>query len=490
MILSLSKKFYIKKQNFTPGLFLLSLLTATLLLSDIVITSTALLSTYERATIHTIALILSILLFITIFWKETGGDFFSFINIILIGYIIMFVMPILFLLYLPQTHTRPGYWIISSIEYSIWIVIISLYSLVFGYKLAIGSRARIILPLSLRPSIKRMAHVIFICVGLYLIYLFVKSFAMGASIWDLFAYHPRGSEYTRREYRMGIYTLINLLRYGPGYIFLLCFLLPRDKGIKKGSLLCANLFILCYILNTLFSGIIGLGKSTVVGLVFFILALIHYTRRKVRFIEIVAISLIGISVLTIFNYRRIAPEHRYVLNKINVIPRMYTQSFEDFETLCAVVSHFPRAQQYYYGQRLFEEVVYLPIPRAFWKEKPAAYGSRAILYDISPNWFFSGYHTGLQSQFYADFGLAGVVIGFVVFGWLIGWIYKIFRQNFSNKGIILMYIVIVSNFWLFLKGGFPWLNLAITSYIPFYILLCYIYPIKIKPNLKDVSNQF
>jgi hypothetical protein len=426
--------------------------------------------------------------FITLFWKETGGDFFAFINLILIWYLMIFVIPVFIILYLPQICSKASYWSISSLEYSIWIVIISLYSLAFGYELARESRARIILPLSLRPSIKRMKHVIFIFIGLYLIYLFVKSYAMGTVIWTLLEYHPRGSEYAARKYDMGIYTLINLLRRGPGWIFFLCFMLPRDKDTRKILIVYANLYILFYILNSFLFAIITTSKSTAVGLIFLLLSLMHYTKRKIRLIEVVAIFLFGVLVLTIFNYLRVEPELLYKLNKSYTVALMYLQSFDDYEILNAVTSHFPHAQRYYYGQRLFEEIAYLPIPRALWEGKPTTYGCRAALYDINPFFFFSGLHVGLQSQFYADFGLWGVIIGFIIFGWLIGWAYNIFRQNFFNKGIILMYIMIIENSWLYLKGGFPWLNLVITNFVPLYVLLRYIYPIKISPRLKQTPG--
>jgi len=476
---------YCKRQSLKAALPFLSLLTVTFLFASIITTLTASLSIYERAIIHNITLILSIMFFITLFWKETGGDFFAFINLVLIWYFVMFAIPVFFVLYFPQSRIKASYWSISSLEYSIWIVIISLYSLSFGYKLAGENRRRIILPLSLRPSIRRMKHVVCICIALYLIYLFVKSYAMGTGIWTLLEYEPRGSEYTERKYFMGIYTLINLLRRGPGYIFLLCFILPRNRDTSRAWIICANLFILFYILHTFLFAIISTSKSTAVGLIFLLLVLMHYTKRKIRLIEAVAIFLFGVLVLTIFNYRRIPSELRHRFDTINVIPVMYAQSFEEIETLCMVTSHFPQAQQYYYGKRLLEEIAYLPIPRAFWKEKPIAYGTRAIFYDIDPKLFVAGEHVGLQSQFYADFGLWGVIIGFIIFGWLIGWTYNIFRQNLPNKGIILMYILVIDSSWLYLKGGFPWLNLFIVSFVPFYILLRYIYPIKIRPPLKQ-----
>lgn len=477
MIALLLKRPHFRKGNFTHGLFLFAVLTAAFLIYDIAITLTTSTPIYERIILHTILLILSSALFIAYFWRESSGDFFSFINIILMEYFVMFVVPIFILLYVRDVRTKPAYWEFSYFEYSIWIVIISLYSLAVGYRIARMSRTGITFSLAARPSLNKMGIVLIICIAFIVVYYLVKPYLMGISIWDFVKYYTRSSEVAKREYGMGIYTIIEFFNRGASYIFLLCFILPRDKNVKKGLILCANLFILIYVLNALVIGFRMTTKVRVFEVVLVLCTFIHYTKHRIGFAKIISLFITGLAVLTIFNYHRIpAKFHPKSETLTHTVARMYTQTFEDFETLCAVTSHFPRVQQYYCGRRLFEETFYLPIPRALWKGKPDAYGFRGILYDIEPWFYYSGYHTGLQSQFYADFGLAGVIIGFIVFGWAIGWIYNTFRRNMLNKGIVLLYALFLLNSMLFLKGGFPWINLWIMIFIPFYIVIRYIYP--------------
>ena len=166
---------YFEKHLFTQGLFFLALFITSLIFFDAAIMLTGALSVHDRIIFHTAILILSIAMFTASFWRETGRDFFSFINIVLILYFLMFVIPIFILLYIPAGRTKPNYWDMASAEHSVWIVTISLYSLVFGYILARRNNAGIALTLSNRPSIKRMGIVFVICATLWFIYYLVKS---------------------------------------------------------------------------------------------------------------------------------------------------------------------------------------------------------------------------------------------------------------------------------------------------------------------------
>ena len=57
---------------------------------------------------------------------------------------------------------------------------------------------------------------------------------------------------------------------------------PKNKALIR----CANIFILLYIAYTITNGIITTSKSGPIFIAFFIVAFLHYTRRKVRFKEL------------------------------------------------------------------------------------------------------------------------------------------------------------------------------------------------------------
>jgi len=461
-------------------LILSALVFISLLLSSLV-TIIDLLTIHERILINAVALILSILLFITIFWKETRGDFFSFINIILCLYFPFFVVPIFVILFVPEASIIKSnysnyYWDMSFFEYAVWIVLFSLYALCFGYKSAQKIGVNISLPFNAEPSTRRIVSYVFISIIALLIIAIIKSYLMQTSLWEIIWFKSYGSELIKREAMIGgHYTVLLFFAYFFSYIFVICFMLPRDNPKNKALIHCANIFILLYIAYTVANGIISTSKTTVIFIPFFLIAFFHYTRRKVRLVELFAFLLFSIFVVVVFNSLRTKGSlNLNFSNIVNIVVFQYMQSFTSFENLCMIISHFSH-NSYYLGQRLFVDTFSLLIPRALWEGKPFVYGIGAPLYDINPYFFFTGYVTGLPGQFYADFGLPGVIIGFAIFGALIRIVYNIFRKNSYNTGVVILYTIIISQSQHLLHGGFPWLNLVM-KISPFFIVLYYIYP--------------
>ncbi|MEK6552953.1 MAG: hypothetical protein AABZ54_05840, partial [Bacteroidota bacterium] len=242
----------------------------------------------ERILANASMLIISILLFIVIFWKETGGDFFSFVNIILLLYFPFFVMPIFAILFLPEAGiTKPNYWDMSSFEYAVWVVIFALYALCFGYKSAQKIGVNISLPFGAKPSIRRIVSYVFISIIALLVIAIIKSHLMQASLLEIILPKSYGSELIRRETMLGgHYTVLLFFEFFFSYIFFTCFMLPIDNPKNKSLIRCANIFILLYIAYTITNGIITTSKTAVIFILLFLIAFLHYTRRKVSFKEL------------------------------------------------------------------------------------------------------------------------------------------------------------------------------------------------------------
>lgn len=472
---------YPMKNRLSTTILILSIFVFIFLLLSPVVTIIDLLTIHERVLINAVVLILSILLFIAIFWRENRGDFFSFINIILWLYFPFFVIPIFTFLFLPEVNIRSDYWDMSSFEYAVWIVIFSLYALCFGYKLAQKIGINISLPFGTEPSIRRIVSYVFISIIALLVIAIIKSHLMHASLSEIIGFKSYGSELTKMGGSIGgHYTVLLFFESFFSYIFFTCFMLPKDNPKNKALIRCANIFILLYIAYTITNGIISTSKTAVIFIPFFLIAFLHYTRRKVSFKELFILLFISIFILITFNSLRTS-QAIFHLNFSNAVGQ-YLQSFTPFENLCMVISHFSN-NDYYFGQRLFVDTFSLLIPRALWIEKPFVYGIGAPLYDINHDFFFSGYAAGLPGQFYADFGLPGVIIGFAVFGALIRIVYNIFRKNSYNTGVVILYIIIISQSQFFLHGGFPWLIVLVMTILPFSTVLYYIYPHRKKLTL-------
>lgn len=78
---------------------------------------------------------------------------------------------------------------------------------------------------------------------------------------------------------------------------------------------------------------------------------------------------------------------------------------------------------YLYGRSVWEGILGL-VPRAFWPDKPVYAGSPKIVAEmtglrLNPNTSFG---VGNVMEFYINFGVTGVIVGFVLLGWLISWL--------------------------------------------------------------------
>jgi len=327
--------------------------------------------------------------------------------------------------------------------------------------------------LGAEPSIKRIKSYVFISIIALLVLAIIKSYLMQTSLLEVIWLKSYGSEFIKKEDSIrGYNTILSFFGSFFSYILFVCFMLPRDNSKNKALIHCANIFILLYIAYAIANGIITTSKTPVIFLTLFLTAFFHYTRRKVRFVELFILLLFGMFILITFTFLR-NPQVPRALNLSNVV--YYMESFESFERLGMIISHFSN-NAYYFGKTLFEETFLLLIPRALWEGKPLVYGARTALYDINPDFFFTGYAVGLHGQFYADFGLPGVIIGFAIFGALIRIVYNIFRKNSHNTGMIILYIFILGQSRNFFYGGFPWFNILVMNILPFFIVLYYIYP--------------
>ena len=76
---------------------------------------------------------------------------------------------------------------------------------------------------------------------------------------------------------------------------------------------------------------------------------------------------------------------------------------------------------YLYGRTVWEGFLSV-IPRALWPDKPIVAGSGSIVADMTGLQLSKGTSFGVGNvmEFHINFGLPGVVLGFVFFGWLLG----------------------------------------------------------------------
>jgi hypothetical protein len=100
---------------------------------------------------------------------------------------------------------------------------------------------------------------------------------------------------------------------------------------------------------------------------------------------------------------------------------------------------------YAYGSTLVDMAIGL-IPRALWPNKPQVGGGGTVVQDFTGLKFADGTSVGAGQvlEFYANFGTLGIIGGFLLYGWLIGWmdiriIDCLYEGN--RKGFILWFMI-------------------------------------------------
>jgi hypothetical protein len=104
------------------------------------------------------------------------------------------------------------------------------------------------------------------------------------------------------------------------------------------------------------------------------------------------------------------------------------------------------------------------IPRALWPDKPQVGGGGTVVTDFTGMRFAEGTSVGAGQvmEFYINFGTLGVIGGFLIYGWLIGWmdirIMECLRDD-NKKGFLLWFMVCAA----MLQPGGQLLEVAVTA---------------------------
>ncbi len=103
---------------------------------------------------------------------------------------------------------------------------------------------------------------------------------------------------------------------------------------------------------------------------------------------------------------------------------------------------------------IFKPLLYAPIPRIVWPDKPPA---RAIL-TVAEQFVPRAHAPPFFGPFYAGFGTLGVAVSMALFGVVSAWIYSLWQQQ-PNSGIARILLAIWVGFlWaLYHRGGIVWI---------------------------------
>jgi hypothetical protein len=172
---------------------------------------------------------------------------------------------------------------------------------------------------------------------------------------------------------------------------------------------------------------------------------VNYMASRVEFRQAVWIQQVGIAdrvqgVVDMFWnfewYDSENPKHRHVIDERLNQNLLVGSAVERLEV---------GIKDYAYGATLVDIAIGL-IPRAVWPDKPAVGGGGSIVQDFAGLKVAGGTSVGAGQvlEFYVNFGTWGVIVGFLIFGGLIGWMdFRIVEclSKGDQRGFLLWFLV-------------------------------------------------
>lgn len=360
---------------------------------------------------------------------------------------------------------------------SLFYALLGLLSFYWGYFQPLGKKIAQRLPsIPQRFSSAKLLQVssIFFLIGIlsfFLLFRFVK-------VWEIWI--SRGEELSVNAFRGKYYLL-----WGGDFLTLLFVLLyaAKDKIIPK-------IMIFLSFTVALGVGILLGAKETILQPVFYWLILRHYTRRRLRVKEISAFTFLVILLILFFPFlKTYGPqglERAASVSKTGIFwkdwPDFIISRFYGAESLALILKNVPSSFPYKFGET-FLELFIQPIPRFIWADKPLSIGfqfTRAFTVQ------YYGPHTSsalsLPGEFYLNFGLPGILIGFAIFGVLGRVIYEYLGQRRGASYAILyaltLYAIVMLNEGN-LSGRLPF---YLTKLIPTFLAILYITKVRGSPG--------
>jgi oligosaccharide repeat unit polymerase len=296
--------------------------------------------------------------------------------------------------------------------------LLALLSFYLGYFQPYGKRlARRMPSLPHRFSSKNLVHISFIFLLIGSFSLFILARSVGFNFWSLY-----GSEEVFSFFKGKYYLL-----WGVDFLILLFVFLYGSRDPVLPTFVVTTFFIL-----TILVGFYLGAKESILQPIFYWLVLRHYTRKRVSTKGFLAFggAIVGLMFIYPFlqsygplGFKKFVEVARtgYLLKDL---PNFLLSRFYGVESLALVLQHVPSSFPFKFGET-FLELFIQPIPRFLWPDKPLSIGLQFT--QIFTRTQYSSYTSSalsLPGEFYMNFGLPGILLGFVVLGIIARFIYE------------------------------------------------------------------
>lgn len=183
---------------------------------------------------------------------------------------------------------------------------------------------------------------------------------------------------------------------------------------------------------------------------------VYYLKRTQKHLKrshIIILTLFSIFIFTLVSYLRGSPSLSHLSLNTAFLLSFFTSSISLFKPTAAVVHYIPKYHPFVMGET-FLYTFLMPIPRIIWPQKPYP-AFLKILWKITGGRFF-GYAVPNIGEYYANFGIPGIIFFMAILGGLLKVIYNIYKKNAKNELVLMSYsIFLFFIFQIVSRGYFP-----------------------------------
>jgi hypothetical protein len=188
----------------------------------------------------------------------------------------------------------------------------------------------------------------------------------------------------------------------------------------------------------------------------------RYVERRSTLRDIFGYGVVMLTAMVVLWWLRQAPwDVVGEMGKGEVVLLSLSETLNGFDTAAMVLANYPDPNPFYWGQTIFEALLYPLAPRVFWPAKPAPYGGTRITEAIGQFWT-SGTHVNAEiiGELYSNFGSLGIVPGMMLHGLVARSLYV----HLIEKGRLNVAHVFLYSYLIALVPGWQRLGLGGATY--------------------------
>lgn len=264
----------------------------------------------------------------------------------------------------------------------------------------------------------------------------------------------------------------------------------RNNPARSSSQLryLSMLWVAASLTSVCFGVLLG-SKANIYVLVISLLVCFHYLVRRFSVVELTVIGFVLFSLLMI--YQIVAREIFVVGHVVSLQDGTMAEFIEyswvqltgnlmQLQTMSVLADRMPEDLEFQYG-KTFASFLTLPVPSTVWPDKFLTAPGVFTLAFWPDKWLDHGttLPPGLMGEWFLNFGVAGVLFGGVVLGWLYESVYQSFIDPAKPPAqSLIYYAILVAMLLHYIRGEFT---------APTLLLLSVVLPVWLVPRLAAVS---